>query len=161
MNRFGPEYKAELARSCDCVINSGWMQKHKIGLKPTKTVSFTRLNTILCNLVSIFVVITIIDFCNQWICVSIFLCPNDACFLCLAVCVLICALYPPTVVTHTRHRYLPWIEGQTKRLRESWSFLTYLIFLRQIDSFEQIIFFARKCKFFVALTLSAKTFQYE
>ena len=72
-NRFGPEYKAELAQSCDCVINSGWMQKHKIGLKPTKTVSFTRLNTILCSLVSIFVVITIIDFCNQWICVSIFL----------------------------------------------------------------------------------------
>ena len=33
------------------------------------------------------------------LCVSIFLCSNDACFLCLAVCVLICALYPPTVVT--------------------------------------------------------------
>ena len=66
-NRFGPEYKAELARSCDCVTNSGWKQKHKMGLKPNKTVSVTRLNTILCNLVSPLQVNTMIDFCNQWI----------------------------------------------------------------------------------------------
>ena len=33
--------------------------------------------------------------------------------------------------------------------------------LRQIDSFEQIIDFARECKFFVALTFSAKTSPYE
>ena len=36
---------------------------------------------------------------SKLLCVSISLCPNDACFLCLAVCVLICALCPPTVVT--------------------------------------------------------------
>ena len=40
-------------------------------------------------------------------------------------------------------------------------FLTDLVFLRQIDSFEQIIYLAQKCKLFVALTLSAKTFPYE
>ena len=37
-------------------------------------------------------------------------------------------------------------------------FLTDLICFGQTDLFEQIIDFAPKCKFFVALTLSAKTF---
>ena len=37
----------------------------------------------------------------------------------------------------------------------------YFDCFRQINSFEQIIDFARTCKFFVALTLLAKTFPHE